>query len=593
MSLFSLILSGGYMDRREQILNGIIEFPPQILRLLNPSEDEEKAILLEELWDNLIHKFFMEQWTDSIVFYQKFNNPDFFNLTLTHLSKAGWITSIIQGDYAYILFNESKLIKWVTKEELINVKFQYKFIKYRLQATKSNIKDLVKCNNQYTKSGLIREGFMRAGNHRFSYDTKHMKPYIPEIAHNLMKGLTNSTKDITYQEIIKELVEYYSVENTEYTLGRNISDSRGRSIFDCTHKVFNPVSSKDARALIVCPSITLGPEDFEVIYAAIAELNDYRGLNWKDKVLNGEGMYLLREMPDLGVMELEQNYDDLHKRIWLERIYDNLDSYSETGIWNVPVEYDCLASAMQFIGVLTNDYGYMCGTNMIPDRNFEDVWTREYVSRKHVKKAMTPQIYGSAKHSKDLWDANKLEYTIPQLNKMEHDIAVGYYANACKFKDFIINNVKTKPVMHPSINGEYFTVNCNRFKWQETAKVEYFIYTTKKSGVQKVAKNLTLTPDPNQFKRYWATGLIHNLDSQVANHICMNVDWILPNHDAFVVPPAYVTRVRRLYIDWMFDLWRRRKEVLNTYFASIGISEEYKEMQHNGIINCFSPYCLK
>ena len=34
-----------------------------------------------------------------------------------------------------------------------------------------------------------------------------------------------------------------------------------------------------------------------------------------------------------------ENYEDLHVLIWLERIYENIDNYEEKG-WNVPIEVD-------------------------------------------------------------------------------------------------------------------------------------------------------------------------------------------------------------------------------------------------------------
>lgn len=325
------------MSRREEILNGELHFPIQILNdFIKPQTEQETGLVLsffQGIWVNYLR----EKDTDTITWFLRFDNPKLFNLVLMHLSKAGWITSTVGGNYANITLNESKLEQWVTKEELINVKFIHKFIKYRLSRTQSIYEDLVQLNHVHTKTGLVRKGFMKAGNNVFKYDTKYLKKYTNQIIENIQKGLGASSKDITYQEIQHELVNYYAVDGTEYTLGNNIIDSRGRAIFQCSKKVFNPVGSKDARALLVCEPEPL--HDINVVYAAISELCGYKGKDYADKVHYGACAYIVRELPSIEYMEYTSNYDDLHKRIWLERIYEALDkdNYQQ---WDVPIEID-------------------------------------------------------------------------------------------------------------------------------------------------------------------------------------------------------------------------------------------------------------
>ena len=404
--------------RRDSILNGELTFPKQIMEIiLNHQElDEDSAdslkLIITEFWDNIWYNFLKEKSCSTTVWYDRFEDKTLFNVLLMHLSKAGWITSTVDGDYAFITLNESKLLKWITKEELINVKFKHKFLKYRLQKTKSVLSNIVQINGKHVPTGLIREGFMKAGNNTFTYDTKYLKKYIDYIAKNVKKGLTSSTKDITYQEIIDELLGYYAVDGTEYTLGNCIIDSRGRSIFQCSKKIFNPVSHKDARALLICKPEELTPNGWNCIYAAIAELLSYGGKNIEDKINYGKSAYILRELPSIEEMELTEDYGELHVRIWLERIYENIDSYEETR-WYVPTELDALASMIQLVAILTNDYNYMEKTNMVGEV-FNDIWSVPYCSRLHVKKGVTPRLYGSNKHTREVWDANKLTYTQEQ-----------------------------------------------------------------------------------------------------------------------------------------------------------------------------------
>ena len=576
------------IDRRSEILNGELSFPKQIMELLKPTAMEKEIIA--DFWDNLWHNFLREKLCDTITWYEVFPNSELFNQLFFHLSKAGWINSIVDNNYAQVELNESKLLKWVSKEELIHVKFMFKFLKYRLKKTKSVLNDTVQLNGKHIPTGLKRNGFMKAGNSTFKYDTKYIQKYLNEIAFNLKKGLEGSTKDVTYQEIIEELVNYYSVDGTDYTLGNCIIDSRGRSIFQCSKKIFNPVSSKDARALLVVPSQRLTTSAFKAVYAAIAELLGYRGKNYKDKVDYGQAMYIIRQLPSLEDMKDAKNYDDLHSRIWLERIYENLNNYEQKG-WYVPIELDALASQIQLVAVLTNDHTYMDGTNLIGEE-FKDIWTVDYCSRTHVKKALTPKLYGSSRNPRELWDKNHLKYTQQQVNEITKDLAIGKYANANRFKDFIIDNVQPQTKMTVHIWDEVFQIECNRFKWEETTQVEYTIYATQQSKLKRVVRTVNLVPDCNQFKRYFQTLLLHNLDSQIANYICENMDWVLPNHDAFTVHPNDANRVRELYVEKITQIYKHRKDILRNYLDSIGIKKTYEDKDTEEVEE-FLPYCLK
>lgn len=574
------------MDRRQEILDGILTFPPQIMQIMKPNPEQE--VLITQFWDNIWHNYLREKPCDTITWFTKFNNPQFFNVLVMHLSKAGWITSSVDANYAYIELNTSKLLKWVSQEELINVKYMYKFNKYRFQKTKSTLYDVVQINGKHISTGITRRGFMKAGNNVFKYDTKYLKKYLTYIVTNIEKGLGTSSKDITYQEILENLLSYYSVDNTEYTLGNNISDSRGRSIFQCAKKIFNPVSNKDARALLITKPQSLTSDGFKVVCGAITELLGYRGKNINDKIRYGQHCYITRELPSLEEMIETHNFDDLHVRIWLERIYENLDNPEH---WVVPIELDALASLVQFVGILTNDHNYMNKTNIIGEQ-LEDIWSVDYVSRKHIKKALTPRLYGSGKHPRELWDASKLQYTTIQLNTLAKDLETGLYANADKFKDFIINNVEPKRKMKVHVWNEKFEIECNRFKWEETKQESYTIYTSAQGILKTVYRSVHMVPDLQQFKRYFVTLLIHGLDSQVANYICEHMDWVLPNHDAFTVHPNDGHHVRELYTSQLMEIYKNRKTILQNYFRSIGITTTYRD-KHEEELKEFLPWCLK
>ena len=574
------------MSRRQEIMTGELVFPKQILEILNTKKEE----IIYKFWDNLWHNFLNEKGgVDSILWLERMGRK-LFNKLIFHLSKAGWVISDVENNFSTTSLNECKLLKWLTKEELNNVKYHYKFQKYRLKKSVSKFNNLVQINNSFRETGLIRLGFQKAGNNIFRYDTEKLKKYLIPISCNLLKGLGASTKDITYQEIIQELIDWYTV-NQEYTMGSCILDSRGRSIFQCSKKIFNPVGSKDARALLIVEPQPLTIKGANAVYAAIAELLDYRGKNQEDKVRYGQEMYIMRTLPDIEKMEENKDYDDLHKLIWLERIYENLDNHEDMG-WYTPIELDALASMIQFVGILTNDHAYLDETNLINEHEFKDIWTVDYCSRKHIKRAVTPRLYGSGKEPTQLWVKEKLPYTQEQLNRVMEELRTGLYANADQFKTFIINNVQPQKVMKVNVFNEIFEIECNRFKWELTQIKKYDIYTSPQGIVKTVTREVNLVPDLEQFKRYFVTLLIHCLDSQVANYLCSKLDWVIPNHDAFLIHPNEEGRLRQLYAEKMYDIYKHRKAILREYFKSIGIEKEYPEKNTEEVFY-LSGYALK
>ena len=270
------------MNRREELLSGTISFPKQIMDLVNPSEPQKE--LIKGLWDALCFTFLSDKNVSAIVWYEKFNNEKFFNKLLKHLCDSSWVISKVSNNYATLELNNEKLKKWISQEEINNLKYKHKCDHYLMTNSKSTLYNTVQIGNTWKETGLIRKGFMKAGNNKFSYDQTPINKYAEYIAYNIDKDFHKSTKEVTYNEIVNSLVDYYGKVKDTYTLGNNVCDSRGRSIFQCTKKIFNPVSHKDARASLICKSEPLTTEGYKAIYAFISELLGYRGKNYEDKV---------------------------------------------------------------------------------------------------------------------------------------------------------------------------------------------------------------------------------------------------------------------------------------------------------------------
>jgi hypothetical protein len=158
----------------------------------------------------------------------------------------------------------------------------------------------------------------------------------------------------------------------------------------------------------------------------------------------------------------------------------------------------------------------------------------------------------------------------------------GAFGLANAFKDFIINNLKTAEVMYPVVDGERFEVRCNKFKHVGESTVWYDLYNSADGGIKRLAHTKTVSvPDLDRFKRYWVTGLIHNLDSQVADYVtgkCYDkYQWVLDIHDAYLINPEAAEDVRRWYAEALEGIYERRNQILGDYFKSIGITAKATE----------------
>jgi hypothetical protein len=101
---------------------------------------------------------------------------------------------------------------------------------------------------------------------------------------------------------------------------------------------------------------------------------------------------------------------------------------------------------------------------------------------------------------------------------------------------------------------------------------KYPLYDTKSKTIVSINHTHTKqVPDLEAFKRYFVTLLVHNRDSKIADNVCLNIDWILPLYDAFIVMPDEALATRREYAKELKNLYDTRISTLDNYFNSIGI----------------------
>jgi len=563
----------GLAIRRWELLDGILSTPKQIADIVShPVFDE----FFQSLWYNYLHK--ADRTTSGTYWSDRFNDNKAFNKALYHLSKAGWIIShtIPMRNWSTIKLDDRKLLKWVSKDELIRIRADHKFNNYKMTHKRSNRVDLTKTIKGVEKVGLRRPGIARTGNNEFKYDVDYLDKYYDIILLNTTKSIQKAIDKhhlnldgADYKSVATEILEYHRYsKDASFTLGSSWSDSRGRAISESLSKVFNPIGYKDARALLIGPSCNVD-DCKDDIYLAIAELLGKKPKTIAKKIELGKLGYKNRELHNLDLTK-ERDRAELCENIWLERIYDNLDRYDGTN-WTTPIERDFTASMIGIEGLLLGDYNMLDEVNIINPEELKDVWSKG-MPRNQFKFASTPLLYGSSAHCTELWRKKKIPYTKEHIEIHKKELAKGALGIGNDFKNYIIDNIEPKAEMTVKVWNDTFKIYCNRYMNVGDYVKKYPLYDTESGAVLNVHHTHTnRVPDLKQFKRYFVTLLMHGIDSQIADKLVSELDWSLPIYDAFIIMPNEAKKLREESEKILAEIYNNRETILDDYFSSINL----------------------
>lgn len=244
---------------RELILENKLGLPSYLNFV--KSIGEEYTDLADKFFKALWNRYLKDKGTVSLPYWSdRFNNPVVFNKVLIALADSWIVThSIPERNWAEAFINESKLLKYCTPNELEHVRATNKFAQYRLEKVTSSKAAATRVNGSIKNTGLVREGFMKAGSTVFTYDTNKMQEYSQVIQSNLTKSMDKIAQicpnlrhdKASYDTISINMLEYYINSDQKYSRGDNYNDSRGRAISSSLSKIGNPISCKDFRALLV------------------------------------------------------------------------------------------------------------------------------------------------------------------------------------------------------------------------------------------------------------------------------------------------------------------------------------------------------
>ena len=242
---------------RDLLLKGQLSYPGQVIFSDYPKQEEDIC----KLWSTIWYNYLNDNDTNGIYWYEKLGKV-LYNDMVRRLSAHKWITSnsLVGRKWASIQLNEDKLLEYISPDELEEIKVQYKYSKYVLECNRATKSKAVRQNGKTKRTGLVRKGFRDAGNTQFGYDMDALSEYEDAVKLNLTKSMDKirhvypemKTSGSSYDAVSIGIYDWHKENPMEtFTTGDSISDSRGRAISQCLSKVFNPISSKDARCALI------------------------------------------------------------------------------------------------------------------------------------------------------------------------------------------------------------------------------------------------------------------------------------------------------------------------------------------------------
>lgn len=534
---------------------------------------ESDYLVAEAMLKALVHNLTNNLGATSLPYYMdKFSNHNEANKMILALAKQSLIKTSVVHNYATIELNREAFAE--SDEEFFALVRANKLNKYKpLDKVVKDSPSRVKLASGIQKSGIVRNGLAKTSHHRYTYDIPMMKKYLKPITQYAVKSMKELEKELNTSFFTEEGIDYeatvratldFIIDNptNEYCLGDLLLDSRGRAIHKCLSTVFNPIANKFARALVKHEPMQVTYKQLDDAYLFIAELVEGFVPKVKTKRKLGMKFYSKRILPDAHKPE------DIYEVIWCERMYAELDAWflDPTHGFTTPIEVDFSSSNMVMIGILLGHTEYVDHTKYM--------WQIDGLSKLHIKKAQTPYVFGSQAPITKLWKNAGLSWTVDQLKLMRYHQAHGKFAIANQFKDIIVNHCQPQAEMVLNVDNEHFKVECNRFHNLGDTTKQYIAYDTVTKQFKVITHTSTIkVPDLFRFKTYFVTGLIHNLDSQIMDYMCDRMEWVLPIHDAGIVPVALARKFKQLAVDKMKDIYSRNSEIVYNYLKSINLDD--------------------
>jgi hypothetical protein len=249
---------------RNNILDGNLPLPS--IEKFQSTFPSEVVTVMEQLWQSLWHNYCAKtQGTSSLYWLERLGpiNTTNYLSALKGLQDAGWIRMDTRDNYSSIHLCESKLFEFVTEEELLQVRFNKRFLKYLPYTNTSTQsgRSTVFANGKATNRKLNRPGMEIGAKSTFNFDRNALANHFELVKTEARKGIDKTVikhptmldDEANYSDVMDSILEYLLDTDIECNMGINNVDSRGRAIKSHLDKVMNPIGFKVARALLVIP----------------------------------------------------------------------------------------------------------------------------------------------------------------------------------------------------------------------------------------------------------------------------------------------------------------------------------------------------
>ena len=159
-----------------------------------------------------------------------------------------------------------------------------------------------------------------------------------------------------------------------------------------------------------------------------------------------------------------------------------------------------------------------------------------------------------------------------ELALVKKEFSAGRFSVLKQFKDLLIQNYDMHtPVVYISTGITEFEVHTNKWK-QAGTKVQLTKSFDGKKWVQSFTHSPILVPDYGAMRTFWATCLVHHLDSDLMEYnLSQNPEfWALDIHDAILCLPGQARQFRETASRRLKYYNDNRKVILDNYMKSIG-----------------------
>lgn len=223
--------------------------------------EEEDVAVAERMWAALWNAYVRNKGSTSLIYWtEQMSSMTAMNMLLIIL-KDWLIADVVpERNWAQVQLNENKLLTQFTEKDLVAHRQELKFKRYVPSFKTSGKDNLVRSKGKVSKTGLVREGFMKSGHTQYYFDTTKLSEYKDEVILNVNKGMRKMREshnivvdDASYDQVAEGIVDHLSQNPELFTQGVSYIDTRGRAIKESLSKVANPIGYKDFRALLTIP----------------------------------------------------------------------------------------------------------------------------------------------------------------------------------------------------------------------------------------------------------------------------------------------------------------------------------------------------